>query len=89
MSLRNRIIFNIILGLSILFMPWWLSVGLGILMIAFIRNPYEILVWGLFMDSLYGFSGTDFFFIGTFTWAAVIALLISIFLKERLLFYNE
>lgn len=89
MSTRNRIIFNIGIALAVFFSPWWVFVPVMLLFVVFVRNPYEVLFWGLLVDSLYGFSGTHFFALGIFTWVTVAVLVLSILIKERLLFYNE
>lgn len=82
-----RIILNISLLISILFLPWWVSILLGIL-ILFLYKFYEIIIWGIFADSLYasidGFFGIQFIFTLTFTFL----FLISILMKKRIIFYN-
>lgn len=87
--MSNRIIANGAMGVCILFAPWWVSILLFIVFIVLIRNPYEILGWGLFMDSLYGFPGIEFFFLGFITWGVIVAFIISFIIKERLLVYNR
>jgi len=76
-----RILYNIVVLLSILFFPWWIFALVMILFVALVRVPYEILFWGLLIDSLFGSE------LYVFTWGASIALILSIFIKERLLFY--
>lgn len=55
-----RIIANIFLCASILFLPWWFSI-LAVLCMLLFFDAYEVVVWGLFADVLYG-APLPFFF---------------------------
>lgn len=48
-----RIILNILLGVSILTLPWWVSIFF-ILTMLFLYRAYEVLAWALVADVLYG-----------------------------------
>lgn len=89
MSTIQRIIYNALIGAAVLLFPWWALVGVLILFAVTVRSPYELLVWGLVIDGLYGFAGTRFLNIGFFTWGASFVLLFSLFIKDRLLAYNR
>ncbi len=50
--MRIRLILNIALFISILFFPWYLTIILGLALVA-LYNSYEVLAWGFFADTLY------------------------------------
>jgi len=84
-----RLSLNLLLGISLLAFPWWMSLLL-MLGMAFIYSAYEILFWGLAADALYGwplplFDNTPILF-------SVIALgifLIVEYSKRFLIFYHR
>jgi len=83
-----RIIISILLFLSILFFPWWLTVIIGAVAVFVQRNFYEIVGWGIFYDLLYSTAsvsilGFSFFF----TVGALIFLFGAEFLKSKTRFY--
>lgn len=48
-----RIVLNILLGVSVLAMPWWVGIFV-ILIMLFLYRAYEVLAWALIADALYG-----------------------------------
>ncbi len=84
-----RIVYNIIIGLAVLLAPWWALVVVLVLFAVFVPTPYELLGWGLVVDSLYGFGDARFLSVGFFTWAAALVFIFSVFIKNRLLAYNR
>ena len=84
-----RAALNIAIFISILFFPWWISLALGILLIAVCKS-YEVLVWGLFFDALYGTPLDSLF--GIEYVASVLFLflfLVSFLVKKRVIFYKS
>lgn len=82
-----RIVLNFILAASILFLPWWVSVLTGVLML-FLFEAYEIVVWGFVADQLYSVPNALFFnieFLFTITFALLL-FSISKF-KKYVIFY--
>jgi len=62
-----RLVLNAAILVSILFFPWWFTVIVGIILVFLQKNFYEIIVWAIFYDVLYGISsiniwGFTFFF---------------------------
>lgn len=89
MNLPLRIIMNIALALSILFFPWWVTGLLAVLMI-FMFQAFEIILWGFIADTLYGapvaaYYNTEFLF--TLLFVALLILIVPI--KRRLIFYKS
>jgi len=83
-----RVIFNILMLGSILFLSWWVTaiVAIGFL---FKFRAYEIILWGIFADVLYGASVPSFYNIEfLFTIGAIVFFILSYFLKKKLMFYD-
>ena len=88
MSLPLRIVMNVALAASILFLPWWFTVLLAVAHI-FMFQAYEIIVWGFVADTLYGtpialYYNIEFF--STLLFAVLVILVVSF--KRRLIFYR-
>ncbi len=83
----KRIVADIILFLSLLLFPWWVSLLLGLFLAFQFRNFYEIILAGLSLDLLFDGSagGFHFFFLVLFFGA----FLVSFLVKEKLIFYTE
>ena len=86
----KRVIFNVLLFLSIVVCPWWVSVVLGIFTLYYFKFFNEIILYGLLMDILYGklsvvFSLWDY----RFTLFFAVLLLSSFYLKKGLKFYSK
>ena len=56
----KRVLFDILLLISVLMLPWWLSVVLALGGIFVFKNFYEFIVAGVIMYSLYAIPGTGF-----------------------------
>lgn len=85
-SIAKRISASIFLFLSIFLVPWWIGIIMGMLFVLFFENPYEIFVYGIFLDGVYGvpvggFFMTHIFFVGT-----VVFFVLSLWIKEHLMF---
>jgi hypothetical protein len=85
-----RIILNIILFLSIIICPWWVSVILALAILYYLKNFPEIVVHGLILDIYYGRLSPSFhIFDYRFTLLFLVLLLTSFFIKKRLKFYGR
>lgn len=51
---RNRIIFNIILFLAVFYTPWWFVVILALIGCFLYPLYFEIFIFGILLDILYG-----------------------------------
>jgi len=80
--MSKRIILNLILLLSVLFMPWWVSVVLALFLVFYLNNFYEIVIFGFVMDALYG-TGQFYFIIGALVMFAAVYLF-----KSRVRYYD-
>ncbi|MBI2108651.1 MAG: hypothetical protein HYT93_00515 [Parcubacteria group bacterium] len=83
MSLK-RLGLNSILLVSILFLPWWATIIIGIALVLVQKNFYEIIAWAIFYDLLYNVSGIDIWgFTFFFTLGALILFYSAEFLKSK------
>lgn len=83
-----RIIFNLLIFTSILFLPWWFTVIIAISFL-FMFTSYEVILLGLFADILYSSSVPSFFNIEfLFTIVFIILFIIVYFVKNKLIFYR-
>jgi len=86
--LFTRIGLNILMVSSILFLPWWFSVLLALVLL-FGFEAVEVLGWGLLIDILYGTPLTFFYnFTFIFTLLFFILFLTTTYLKKYLVFYQ-
>jgi len=86
--MTKRILINISIFLSALFLPWWITL-IFILLLVFSFIAPEILVWGFFIDVLYAapvapFLGFEFIF----TFFFLFLYFVAHYLKKRLVFYS-
>ncbi len=88
----QRILFSVALFISILFLPWWISLLLALLFLFMIERYYEIVVFGLAMDILYSSSMSlvlGLFHIPLVFFLCSIILLGCVeLLKTKLIFYR-
>lgn len=73
-----RIAAAIFMIILIAWAPWWLIVLCSIAGLVYFRNYYEIFVWGIFVDAIYGLSPWLF----NYTIGATIIFLIVFFFKH-------
>ena len=86
--MKLRIFANIVLFVSVLFLPWWITALLGVI-VAFTYTAYELFGWGIFADSLYSvpldaFSNIQFLF----TLYFFVLFVVVIFIKRKTIFYQ-
>jgi hypothetical protein len=63
--MSKRITLDILLFLSILFAPWWVSVLLSLFLLVYFDNFIEIIIAGIVMDTLYGNNWKIYFIVGS------------------------
>lgn len=81
----TRVGIGLIFCIVSLILPWWLFLLLGVLMVSFYRNFYELFFMAFFLDLLYGApSGKFFGFRFALTLLAVVILTTAAILKRRL-----
>ncbi len=78
-----RLIF--FLGILILstFFGWWMFLPLAILYVFWAKNPYELIIAGGIMDTVYYF-GESFFWEHFLALFSFVAILISVFLQGEI-----
>jgi len=83
----TRILLNLLIFSSILFLPWWMTLFVVLVLLFALEAP-EVLVWGLFIDVLYSVPLVLFFhFTFVFTFLFFVLFLFTKYLKKRLVFY--
>ena len=83
-----RVILNIALFVSVLFLPWWLSIVFMVILLVF-YTAYEIVFWGLAIDMLYSAPVPLFAnFVLIFTVFSLLLFVSAEILKRRLIFYS-
>ncbi|HEY0908444.1 MAG TPA: hypothetical protein VGE35_03805 [Candidatus Paceibacterota bacterium] len=79
-----RTAFNIGLIICLLFLPWWLGAIVLVAACLAIRGFYEAILYGILADALYGTTLGIHGFQYPATALAVILVLISAFLRDKL-----
>lgn len=84
-----RILLAVTIFFCILWGYWWLSWSLIIVLVFYFRSYYEIILWGVMYDALYGLKLNVFWNIQyIFTISSIIILLIAFYLRKRLIAYD-
>ncbi len=84
----SRISINILLFISVLYFPWWLTILIGILLLS-LHNGVELLFWGLFADALFGVPLESFYGVQyLFTLLFFILIVLAVYVKQKMIFYN-
>jgi len=82
----KRIMFDSALFLSLFFMPWWVTILLGVIFLYIFDSYFELLFLGFFIDVLYGKGNTGFLLGYPFTVLGSLFFLLSYGVKEHLVF---
>ena len=90
----NKKIFRVIAGLtmiaSIIWGYWWVTWALAIAFLFAFPMYYEIIIWGVIYDALYGLPLPQFQnFRYVFTLASIILFTIAVFLRKSLIAYED
>jgi len=86
-ALITRVILNLTLLISVLFLPWWVSIFFAVVLLVFFE-AWEIMVWGVVFDALYS-SPAPISFGGEFVFTILFVsfFVVAGILKKRLIFY--
>lgn len=88
-SIKQRIIIDIGLVFILIFFPWWVGSIIAIVLLFVVKDFFEILLFGLIVDSWYSVPSRELFGVGQGVFlSAVLLLLISVF-KRKLIFYTQ
>lgn len=60
-SIIFRIFCDIVLILSLFYLPWWLVAAMGVALLFYFKNFYEIIIIGVLADMVYGIPRKIFF----------------------------
>ncbi|MAF59613.1 MAG: hypothetical protein QF858_01140 [Candidatus Pacebacteria bacterium] len=82
-----RLTLSILLFISILLLPWWVSGILALTLLIF-RPAYEVIIAGLLIDLLYGNVETLPEMLISFTTGAAALFIVMHILRGRLIFYE-
>ncbi len=86
----RRLIFDIILVSTIFFLPWWVSVMLGVIAAFIFHDFYELVVVGVIIDSLYNASIPRFYHFQFVVSVSLVVIFILIqYIKPKLRFYTQ
>jgi hypothetical protein len=88
--MMKRIIFDILLLISVIVCPWWFTVIFAIATLYLFKSFNEVIFFALIMDILYGQISSTFYWSDyKFTVFFIIILITSFFIKKYLKFYNK
>lgn len=87
---KQRLVADLIVFFSLLYMPWWATLILAILCLFMFEHYFEILIVGVALDSLYntawhGYTNVQFILSAI----CLIVYVISFPLKRRLTLYRN
>jgi hypothetical protein len=86
----KRIIFDALLFLIILFLPWWVSLFFALAGLFIFKNFYEYLVYGVFIFVLYFSPGQSFIASPLyFSLILTLSFVIIQIIKNHIIFYKE
>ncbi len=69
---------------------WWLTWIVAIALLFYFPIYYEIILWGVIYDALYGIALPEFWNIRfIFTIFSIILFILSIVLRKRLIIYDD
>ena len=69
---------------------WWLTWCIAIALLFYFPVYYEIILWGIIYDAMYGTALPEFWNIRyIFTIASIVLFLIALFLRKRLVIYED
>lgn len=90
MSYMKRVIFDIILFLSLFVLPWWISLFLVIIGIFIFDNFYEFIVSGIIFFSLYR-AGNERLISSPiiFSLSLIIFYIVIQYIKSNIIFYKK
>jgi hypothetical protein len=88
--MNKRTIANIVLFASLFLLPWYATVVLGVFFTIVFNNYWEVILAGLFIDSLYSTPGKDFYGkFGVFILGALILFLAIRWFKKKIRFFSD
>lgn len=84
-----RLLASVVMLISVLFMPWWITVILALICMAYFDHFFEAIGLLFLSDILFGIPESKFFgLIFVSTISGIIALVFVELMKKKLKFYN-
>lgn len=81
-----KIVLSILYIVSSIFLPWWITVALGIVLITYFRLWWVAILGGLLMDLVFGAPISAFFgFAFLYTTLFIALSLLALMLRQRML----
>jgi hypothetical protein len=87
--MKHRLWLSIVVIAAALLAPWWVSIPLAFIVSLVIYRYYELLAVGIIIDSLYNTNRMYFEWPPTATIICIVLFLISIHLKQLLIFTRQ
>ena len=85
-----RVLCAILMFCFIMWGYWWLTWCIAIALLFYFPVYYEIILWGIIYDAMYGTALPEFWNIRyIFTIASIVLFLIALFLRKRLVIYED
>ncbi len=86
---KIRVLLGIIVFSTILWGFWYLPLIISIILVFIIPKYYEIILWGIMYDALYGIPLDMFWHIPyIFSIASILFLIASLFFRKHLIVYE-
>lgn len=81
----KRIVFDVVFFGSLFALPWYATVGMGILGLILFRKFWEVILAGFIIDALYYAPGQKFIgHFGFFIIGAIILFIVFNFIKKKI-----
>jgi hypothetical protein len=85
-----RIVTAIVMFCLIMWGYWWMTWCLAIVLLFYFSSYYEIILWGIIYDALYGMALPEFWNIRyIFTISSIVLFIMAYFLRKKLIIYND
>ncbi len=83
-----RIFFDALFLVSIFILPWWVTVAFMIVFMFIFEEYFEIMIFGIMFDVVYGVPGIFPFSAYIFTISSIVFYLFIHYLKKRIIIYR-
>jgi len=84
-TIVQRIILDIILLLSVLFLPWWITIILALALVFYFKLYYEFIIAAVLTDMLYGVPKAWLFDLAImYTTFSIVLFILVQWIKTRL-----
>lgn len=82
--MSKRLLFNLTIIISIILLPWWVTLLCAVAFVIFVDRYYELILFGAIYDVIYGVQTNEsLMYYGTLI--GIILFVISVSLKNRII----